>query len=988
MKKEADTILKTFQLVIFLLVVIFPCVYGQELIAEVDKVKSKAEYESEIRQRVDSLRKVTPKGHVRHDSLLSVLYEDYKNQYLGLGGSGNWEEALPVALACETTFIGYLQPKEEADLIYNIGYIYDKSGLYWQGIDYFHRSIVRYEAIQDAGGQDVRNDIALAYNNIGVAHAETGFFTQRKESYLKAKAIWESMDDVDKSNLISLYGNLLRLYHQYGDKQAAKELIEAVNRNFDRWMTEGAFSNEKALMETPKPIPFHYVNKHRLNILYTDLISDKDGGLAHLDSLRIYFSQMNTADQKRFSAYLLTAISHAVAPLVAYDDPAERKKKQHYLDLGMRESIRLDNRYNQMIFHSRLVSYYLDAEDDKAKALSHLDQAIQIGHEMDIREFNLLNLYLKKGNVLQQTGRFAEAEELVRKSMSILLDRPVTDPSVVRIDDFAQRNDIFYVNALREAAGVYKDEYALDKNPEHGRLAQHFYDLSARLFHIYYQKGAYNPWLNSTNADINEGLLSIHLDVDGTDELGLVNLMENNRSQHLAKEFEAKYMRFLHIPDSLFAKRNLLQVELAQLEQQDEEYEKTQKALTAVETKIQEADEQYFTFFTDSLDIREVQAALQKDEYIVRYVVAAENIYAYTIQKGDISIVSLGEKDTLLKQVERYHETIKNKRNGYAEQAKALYTALIEPLALPFESLKKLIIIPEHKLNFIPFETLIDPKENQPLVAVCPISYSHGLKLWLLQQKSSVAKQRKRYFAAFAPQYTTDYMLAFADDNPSRNRLQDIAGATQEATQLAHYFDGSLYQGVQATKQDFIQRATDYKMYHFAMHALMDESDHLHSSLVFQNGEHLRYHELYGLHFPADLVVLSACNTGMGKLENGEGLMSLSRALTYAGVRSSVYSLWEVPDEETAEIMLSFYKHLKSGETKAEALAQAKRDFLANNPMKSHPFFWAGFVINGNTSAISDPVNPSTYLWFVVGVLIGVVLLIFFRNRKRQTSIL
>src|SRR5690606_938017 len=167
MKKEADTILKTFQLVIFLLVVIFPCVYGQELIAEVDKVKSKAEYESEIRQRVDSLRKVTPKGHVRHDSLLSVLYEDYKNQYLGLGGSGNWEEALPVALACATTFIGYLQPKEEADLIYNIGYIDDKSGLYWQGIDYFHRSIVRYEAIQDAGGQDVRNDIALAYNNIG-----------------------------------------------------------------------------------------------------------------------------------------------------------------------------------------------------------------------------------------------------------------------------------------------------------------------------------------------------------------------------------------------------------------------------------------------------------------------------------------------------------------------------------------------------------------------------------------------------------------------------------------------------------------------------------------------------------------------------------------------------------------------------------------------------------------------------------------------------
>src|SRR5690606_15697985 len=101
-------------------------------------------------------------------------------------------------------------------------------------------------------------------------------------------------------------------------------------------------------------------------------------------------------DQKRFSAYLLTAISHAAAPLIDYDDPAERKQKKQYLELGMRESVRLDDRYNQMIFHSQLVSYYLDAEQDRKKALSHLNQAIGIVHEMEIREFNLLNLYLKK----------------------------------------------------------------------------------------------------------------------------------------------------------------------------------------------------------------------------------------------------------------------------------------------------------------------------------------------------------------------------------------------------------------------------------------------------------------------------------------------------------------------------------------------------------------------------------------------------------------
>src|SRR5690606_4966487 len=181
-------------------------------------------------------------------------------------------------------------------------------------------------------------------------------------------------------------------------------------------------------------------------------------------------------------------------------------------------------------------------------------------------------------------------------------------------------------------------------------------------------------------------------------------------------------------------------------------------------------------------------------------------------------------------------------------------------------------------------------------------------------------------------------------------------------------------------------RATDFKIYHFAMHALLDESDHLNSSLVFQNGEHMRYHELYSLHFPAELVVLSACNTGMGKLESGEGLMSLSRALTYSGVRSAVYSLWEVPDEETADIMLSFYRHLNSGVSKVEALTLAKRDFLTNNPLKSHPFFWAGFVINGNTDPLGDETFSYTYLWLIVGGLTVIALLLFVRRQKRATN--
>jgi CHAT domain-containing protein len=132
------------------------------------------------------------------------------------------------------------------------------------------------------------------------------------------------------------------------------------------------------------------------------------------------------------------------------------------------------------------------------------------------------------------------------------------------------------------------------------------------------------------------------------------------------------------------------------------------------------------------------------------------------------------------------------------------------------------------------------------------------------------------------------------------------------------------------------------------------------------------------------MAVLSACNTGMGKYKNGEGIMSLSRALTYAGVKSSVYSLWQVPDKETSQIMISFYENLKEGQSKDEALANAKRTFIKNNPMKNHPFYWAGFVVNGDIS----PVIENYFIWKMFGgILLFTVLIFITFKRKKQKSI-
>ena len=136
--------------------------------------------------------------------------------------------------------------------------------------------------------------------------------------------------------------------------------------------------------------------------------------------------------------------------------------------------------------------------------------------------------------------------------------------------------------------------------------------------------------------------------------------------------------------------------------------------------------------------------------------------------------------------------------------------------------------------------------------------------------------------------------------------------------------------------------------------------------------------------YKANLAILSACNTGFGKFEKGEGVMSMARAFHFSGIPAVVMSLWKVPDRETKTIMLAFYKHLKSGDSKSQALRKAKLDYIKNTEDRNlrHPYYWAGFVVNGNTEALKID-SGDRYKWY--GLTAGLILLatILFISRKK-----
>jgi CHAT domain-containing protein len=183
----------------------------------------------------------------------------------------------------------------------------------------------------------------------------------------------------------------------------------------------------------------------------------------------------------------------------------------------------------------------------------------------------------------------------------------------------------------------------------------------------------------------------------------------------------------------------------------------------------------------------------------------------------------------------------------------------------------------------------------------------------------------------------------------------------KEVLHISKIINTTVFNGEDATEDNFRKYAEKYDILHLAMHAFINDSLPAFSSFAFtqNNSEDLTKNgllnttDIYNFKLNAKLIVLSACNTGTGQLKKGEGIMSLARGFLYAGCPSIIMSLWEVDDESGTQIMTSFYKNLKKGKTKDEALRAAKLEYLNSvSSRRAHPHYWLGFVNIGDNSPL------------------------------------
>lgn len=383
---------------------------------------------------------------------------------------------------------------------------------------------------------------------------------------------------------------------------------------------------------------------------------------------------------------------------------------------------------------------------------------------------------------------------------------------------------------------------------------------------------------------------------------------------------------------------------------------------------------------TETVEALQQSVLLQPGQCLLEYFVGQKSIFAFLVKKDAYEVQEIKKDFAMEAWIEQFRQGLygfhtaevktdslkRTTQTQYAAAAFHLYEKLISPFEDRLDS--NLIIIPDGDMGYLPFEALLTQnpdkitryQSHQYLLLKHRISYAYSTGLLRkMKEKSNLAEVAiLKPFLGFAPYYYGSGSVsngAHTKSLPNRTLLH----SGEEVAALQKQFGGHAYYGVAASKALFLSLAAQYRIIHLATHGVANYASGEYSAIAFGllNGgteEDLLYvKDFFNIVLNAELVTLSACETGIGELQPGEGVISLSRAFAYAGAKSIVSSLWQVKDERTKTLMLLFYEHLEKGKSKDEALWAAKNDFLSQGKEDEvHPYYWSGFIAIGNMDAI------------------------------------
>ncbi len=484
---------------------------------------------------------------------------------------------------------------------------------------------------------------------------------------------------------------------------------------------------------------------------------------------------------------------------------------------------------------------------------------------------------------------------------------------------------------------------------------------------------------------------------------------EKSKSNALLQSFaNDEAMRFADLPDSLEAQEIVLKINISHAQKllMNASQAKDSLKITSAQERLLESKEAYNQFvlqlekdypnyyelkYDKSVaTLEQVQETLESGTTLIEFMSGEKQLFIFGITSNDAFIDIINKPTNYNNLISTFRKSVSDFKyithsdsiihtwNTYTSTAYELYEILLkEPLShFSKRSFSKLIIIPDGTLGYIPFEILLYQESTSSTINYAKldylmqrysISYAFSGSMLLNQSEGDFITRPLRY-GGFAPAYSSG-KLSFASEPNNyqyfkKGRYVDLPASRKGVEQIADLLEGNAFIEGMATESLFKDTSHHFDILHLAMHGVYDDINPLNSHLIFsQTGEgtednYLTSAELYNMNIDARMVFIGACNSGFGKINKGEGIMSLSRSFAYAGCPSIVMSLWSVPDDETATITNFFFQQIKNGASKDEALQKAKLQYLNDSntpPNRQHPLYWAGFVPIGDMIPLYAP---------------------------------
>ena len=814
--------------------------------------------------------------------------------------------------------------------------------------------------------------ITEAYNVIGDAYFNLGRNDQALESLIKSRDFFIEAGGEESIELASCYNDLGIVYWNNGNKELAlryhQNALKIRKDIHAKDHTEIADSyNNIGLIEMQDDEFGAYIDFSKALTIYKNIFNDQHPKVAQtLNNLALLSDQQGNYDQSLDQLSQVLEIWNQV-----YSNEHPNKAFTH-------------SSIGQVYYHKK----------DYAQAKIHQERALKMYHVLyGDKHPEIANTYNLLGSIALSQGAFKESIEYFQKAIfaNLYTQSLVEIYSNAQLENYYNADILLY--SLQQKAKAFETyHYNKTLKMRDLRAALSALELADELLTYIRQIRLSEKdkiALSAKGSEIYEAAISLCY---GMSEVAVrptiylekaFDFIEKSKSAALLAAInDTNAKSFAGIPDELIAIEDSLKNSISYYEHQlaqfsgtdrestiSSELLKLNKAYNAFIRSLENDYPNYYNlkFNVNYVSLSELQGNLNENTaYLTHFITADKSrIYIFFVTQRKLQVIQQELDDKFTKHVSGLRNAIKyDVKKQFIESTTRLYKELF-PKKIN-KNISQLIIVPDGILGTIPFEVLlagdihnenISYHELPYLIKKYNISYDNSATLFV-QRKKEIEEYEgiTEDILLVAP---VDFDATLDASVPiSLNNLPDSEVEIREIRRIfnADGKEANLMVKRNATEKKFKNEdLRRYKYLHFATHGMVNESKPQLSRIFLKNSEDddedgsLFSGEIYNINIHADLVCLSACETGLGKVSKGEGIIGLSRALLYAGAENLIVSLWTVADKSTSELMIDFYNnhlHTTTYNTFSGALRKAKLKLIQNQEF-SRPYYWAPFVLIG-----------------------------------------